>query len=55
MQVEVQALTKADSQRDSEFNSVFDQVMAGDRICAGDREVLRLSPANHDRTYGEKH
>ena len=34
MQVEVPGLTKADAQRDGEFNALFDQVMAGDRICA---------------------
>ena len=37
MQVELAGLTKADQQRDAEFNSIFDQVMSGDRICAGER------------------
>lgn len=37
MQAEVAGLTKADAQRDAEFNSLFDQVMVGDRICAGER------------------
>jgi hypothetical protein len=37
MQVELAGLTRADSQRDAEFNSVFDQVMTGDRTCAGER------------------
>ncbi len=37
MQVEVPGLTAADLKRDDEINSVFDQVMAGDRICAGER------------------
>ena len=30
-------LTAADLKRDDEINSVFDQVMAGDRVCAGER------------------
>jgi hypothetical protein len=37
MQVELAGLTKADAHRDAEFNSVFDQVLAGDRACAGER------------------
>ena len=37
MQVELAGLTKADAHRDGEFNSLFDQVMAGDRACAGER------------------
>jgi hypothetical protein len=37
MQVELSGLTRADAHRDAEFNSVFDQVMAGDRTCAGER------------------
>ena len=37
MQVEVAGLTKDDAQRDSEFDAIFDRVMAGDRICAGER------------------
>ena len=36
-QVELAGLTKADTQRDAEFNSMFDQVMAGDRICSSER------------------
>ena len=36
-QVELAGLTKADLRRDGEFNSLFDQVMAGDRSCAGER------------------
>ena len=30
-------LTAADLKRDDEINSVFDQVMAGDRVCAAER------------------
>jgi hypothetical protein len=37
MQVELAGLTPADEQRDAEFNSLFDQVMSGDRICSGER------------------
>lgn len=37
MQVEVPGLTDADRDRDHEFNSEFDRVMAGDKICAGER------------------
>ena len=37
MQVEVPGLADSDRSRDAEFNSVFDKVMAGDRICAGER------------------
>jgi hypothetical protein len=37
MQVEVPGLGQADRGRDEEFNSIFDRVMAGDRICAPER------------------
>lgn len=37
MQVEVPGLSENDRSRDAEFNSAFDKVMAGDRICAGER------------------
>jgi hypothetical protein len=37
MQVEVAGLTKADLVREPEVDAVFDQMMAGDRICAGER------------------
>ena len=37
MQVEVPGLDQADLRRDDEIDSVFDQVMAGDRVCAGER------------------
>ncbi len=37
MQVEVSGLSENDRSRDAEFNSAFDKVMAGDRICAGER------------------
>ena len=37
MQVELAGLTQADRSRDQEFNAAFDSVMAGDRICAGER------------------
>jgi hypothetical protein len=37
MQVEVAGLTRADLQRDPEFDAIFDRVMAGDKICAGER------------------
>ena len=37
MQVELAGLTHADRHRDHEFNAAFDNVMAGDRICAGER------------------
>jgi hypothetical protein len=37
MQVELAGLTKADVERDPEFNSMFDEVMSGDRICVGER------------------
>lgn len=37
MQIEVPGLTSADRDRDHEFNALFDRVMAGDRICAGER------------------
>ena len=37
MQVELAGLTQADRGRDSEFNATFDNVMAGDRLCAGER------------------
>jgi hypothetical protein len=37
LQVELAALTQADRDRDHEFNSAFDRVMAGDRLCASER------------------
>jgi hypothetical protein len=37
MQVEVPGLSDNDRSRDGEFNAAFDKVMAGDRICAGER------------------
>jgi hypothetical protein len=37
MQVEVPGLNDNDRSRDGEFNAAFDKVMAGDRICAGER------------------
>lgn len=37
MQVEVPGLSESDRARDAEFDSMFDQVMAGDRICSGER------------------
>ena len=37
MQVEVSGLSDNDRSRDAEFDAVFDKVMAGDRICAGER------------------
>lgn len=37
IQVELPGLTDADRGRDDEFNAEFDRVMAGDRICAGER------------------
>jgi hypothetical protein len=37
MQAELPGLTRADLERDGEFNSIFDRVMAGDRLCAGER------------------
>jgi hypothetical protein len=37
LQVEVAGLTRADLQRDDEFNAIFDQVMNGDKTCAGER------------------
>jgi len=37
VQVEVAGLTQADRDSDHEFDAVFDQVMAGDRICASER------------------
>lgn len=37
LQVEVPGLADADRSRDPELNAVFDRVMAGDRICAGER------------------
>ena len=37
MQVEVPGLDENDRSRDTEFNSAFDELMAGDRICAGER------------------
>ncbi len=37
MQVEIPGLSDADRSRDAEFDSVFDRVMAGDRICTRER------------------
>jgi len=37
LQVELAGLTQADRDRDHEFNSAFDRVMAGDRVCASER------------------
>jgi len=37
MQTEVQGLALDDLRRDQEFDAIFDRVMAGDRICAGER------------------
>jgi hypothetical protein len=37
MQVELPGLTNADLERDGEFDAMFDQVMSGDRACAGER------------------
>jgi len=37
IQVELAGLTQADRDRDHEFNAAFDQVMAGDKVCAGER------------------
>jgi hypothetical protein len=37
LQVEVPGLTSGDRSRDGEFNTNFDRVMAGDRICASER------------------
>ncbi len=37
MQVEVPGLSDNDRSRDAEFNAAFDKLMAGDRICAGER------------------
>jgi hypothetical protein len=37
LQVEVPGLGSADRARDGQFNAIFDRVMAGDRICAGER------------------
>jgi hypothetical protein len=37
MQVELPGLTKADLERDGEFDAMFAQVMNGDRTCAGER------------------
>ncbi len=37
MQVELPGLTDADRQRDSEFDAMFDRVMAGDKTCARER------------------
>ena len=37
MQVELAGLTQADRDRDHDFDAVFDQVMAGDRVCASER------------------
>ena len=37
VQVELAGLTQADRDRDHDFDAVFDQVMAGDRVCASER------------------
>ena len=37
MQAEVAGLTKADLAREPEVDAVFDKLMAGDRLCAGER------------------
>jgi hypothetical protein len=37
VQVELPGLTQRDRDRDHEFDATFDQVMAGDRICASER------------------
>jgi len=37
MQADVAGLTRADLARDGAIDAVFDQVMAGDRACAGER------------------
>jgi len=37
LQVELPGLTRADLQRDGEFDAIFDQVMNGDKACAGER------------------
>lgn len=37
LQVELAGLTSADRARDGDFNSIFDRVMTGDRICAPER------------------
>jgi hypothetical protein len=37
MQVELAGLTHADRDRDHDFDAVFDQVMAGDSVCASER------------------
>ena len=37
VQADVAGLTRADLQRDSEIDSVFDSVMAGDKVCASER------------------
>ncbi|MCI0634577.1 MAG: hypothetical protein L0206_11775 [Actinobacteria bacterium] len=37
IQAQIPGLTDAEQGRDGEFDSLFDEVMAGDRICAGER------------------
>jgi hypothetical protein len=37
LQVEIPGLAAADRARDDEFNATFDRVMAGDRLCKGER------------------
>jgi hypothetical protein len=37
MQTEIAGLTEADRHRDHEFNAIFDRIMAGDGVCAGER------------------
>jgi hypothetical protein len=37
MQFEIPGLSDNDRSRDAEFNAAFDKLMAGDRICAGER------------------
>ncbi len=37
LEVEIPGLTSGDRNRDSEFNAIFDKVMAGDRVCAPER------------------
>lgn len=37
MEVEIPGLTPSYLSRDAEFDAVFDRVVAGDRVCAGER------------------
>jgi hypothetical protein len=37
IQVEIDGLQDRDRPRDAEFNATFDRIMAGDRLCAGER------------------